>query len=96
MSWKKRARPWLIGLVSLYLVSCLSGCGTSIPRTVTKTKIKPLLPPEKWLQPISHPKWTGTKNRDLLILLEKQKATLDLYQIRLRKLRQWRKEHQDE
>ena len=74
---------------------CITACGTT-PKVVTKTKVKPVIPPQQWIEKIEHPKLQGKTNEDLWKYAEEQNKVLDLYNIRLKKLRQWRKENKED
>jgi hypothetical protein len=91
--WKNKTKRWLIGPITGCLMLFLIACGTKAPMVVTKTKRMPVLPPKEWMKPIKEPKIQGDQNRDLWILLEQQDKTIDKFQIRLKKLRQWREEN---
>jgi len=62
-------------------------------RTVEITEIKPILPPKQWIEEIQHPQLMGKKNEHLWLYALEQEIVLDLYRIRLEKLRQWRNEN---
>ncbi len=47
------------------------------------------------MRPIQHPKMKGNTNKDLWRYAEEQNSVLELYEIRLKKLREWRKEHKE-
>ena len=92
MSWNKRARRWLIGLIIGLLALCSTGCGKA-QRTVIKARVEPILPPRQWVEPIEHPRLSGPYNRDLAILLKRQKKILEKYEVRLNKIRSWREDY---
>ena len=86
---------WTTGLAALCLALFLSACAGT-PEVVTRTEVRPVIPPAALMAPCPRPDMEGQTNAALLDWALALDEALEHCNADKRALRRWADEHQEE